>query len=87
MNSYHTNLRNKIFLSTLPFPQSSKCPSAEIDIGRRVVYDKKRGMIPGYGGHVPGIHTCTQGSNFGNLTRRVLKQTVSSERLKKGLGC
>ena len=67
--------------------QSSKCPSAEIDIGRRVVYDKRRGMIPGYGGHVPGIHTCTQGSNFGNLTRKVLKQTVSSERLKKGISC
>lgn len=67
--------------------ESSKCPSAEIDIGRRVVYDKRRGMIPGYGGHVPGIHICTQGGNFGNLTRKVLKQTVSSERLRKGNGC
>merc|ERR1712142_81670 len=66
---------------------SSKCPSAKIDIGRRVVYDKRRGMIPGYGGHVPGIHICTQGGNFGNLTRKVLKQTVSSERLRKGAGC
>jgi len=66
--------------------KSSKCPSAEIDIGRRVVYDKRRGMIPGYGGHVPGIHICTQGGNFGNLTRRVLKQTVSSERLRPD-GC
>jgi len=67
--------------------ETSKCPSAKIDIGRRVVYDKRRGMIPGYGGHVPGIHICTQGGNFGNLTRRVLKQTVSSERLRKGEGC
>jgi len=67
--------------------EMSKCPSAKIDIGRRVVYDKRRGMIPGYGGHVPGIHICTQGGNFGNLTRRVLKQTVSSERLGKGNGC
>ena len=67
--------------------QTSKCPSEKIDIGRRVVYDKRRGMIPGYGGHVPGIHICTQGGNFGNLTRKVLKQTVSSERLGKRNGC
>jgi len=67
--------------------KSTKCPSAEIDIGRRVVYDKKRGMLPGYGGHVPGIQICTQGGNFGNVTRRVLQQTVSSERLRKGDGC
>jgi len=67
--------------------ESSKCPSATIDIGRRVVYDKMRGMLPGYGGHVPGIHICTQGGNFGNLTRKVLKQTISSERLRKGNGC
>merc|ERR1712135_202499 len=64
--------------------EGSKCPSAKIDIGRRVVYDKKRGQVPGYGGHIPGLHVCTQGSNFGNLSRKVLKQTVSSERLRKG---
>jgi len=62
--------------------KAASCPSRDMPIGRRIIYDKKNGMIPGYAGHVPAIRTCSYGGNWGNETRKVLKRTFSDPKLK-----
>jgi len=62
--------------------KAASCPSQDMGVGRRIIYDKKNGMIPGYAGHVPAIRTCSFGGNWGKETRKVLKRTFSDPRLK-----
>jgi len=62
--------------------KAASCPSQDMGVGRRIVYDKKNGMIPGYAGHVPAIATCSFGGNWGDETRKVLKRTFSNPKLK-----
>jgi len=66
--------------------KAASCPSQDMPIGRRIIYDKKKGMIPGYAGHVPAIGTCSFGGNWGNETRKVLKRTFSDPKLKLKYG-
>ena len=40
------------------------CPHEIVPLKKRQVYAKCGGMIPGYGGHVPGYSICTLGNNF-----------------------
>jgi len=62
--------------------KSASCPSRDMGVGRRIIYDKKNGMIPGYAGHVPAMGTCSFGGNWGDETRKVLKRTFSDPKLK-----
>merc|ERR1719289_663126 len=63
--------------------KAASCPSQDMNVGRRIIYDKKNGMIPGYAGHIPAIATCSFGGNWGKETRKVLKRTFSIPKLGK----
>jgi len=39
-------------------------------------------MVPGYGGHVPGIVTCKFGKTFGRETREALQKVYSTPTLR-----
>jgi len=58
------------------------CPECPIEIHERTVYPKCEAMVPGYGGHVPGITTCKFGKTFGRETREALQKVYSTPRLK-----
>lgn len=58
------------------------CPECPIEIHNRTVYPKCEAMVPGYGGHVPGIVTCKFGKTFGRETREALQKVYSTPRLK-----
>merc|ERR1712142_745643 len=58
------------------------CPECPIEIRERTVYPKCEAMVPGYGGHVPGITTCKFGKTFGRETREALQKVYSTPRLK-----
>jgi len=58
------------------------CPECPIEIHNRTVYPKCEPMVPGYGGHVPGITTCKFGKTFGRETREALQKVYSTPRLK-----
>lgn len=58
------------------------CPECPIEIHSRMVYPKCEPMVPGYGGHVPGITTCKFGKTFGRETREALQKVYSTPRLK-----
>ena len=40
------------------------CPHEIVPLKKRQVYAKCGGMIPGYGGHVPGYSVCTLGNSY-----------------------
>jgi len=59
------------------------CPETETTIGNRSVYPKLGGMVPGYGGHVPGFERCKFGKTYGRETAEVLKKVKSNEKIPK----
>lgn len=58
------------------------CPECPIEIHNRTIYPKCEAMLPGYGGHVPGITTCKFGKTFGRETREALQKVYSTPQLK-----
>jgi len=58
------------------------CPECPIEIHTRTIYPKCESMVPGYGGHVPGILTCKFGKTFGRETREALQKVYSTPQLK-----
>jgi len=58
------------------------CPECPIEIHSRTIYPKCEAMVPGYGGHVPGITTCKFGKTFGRETREALQKVYSTPQLK-----
>jgi len=60
----------------------NNCPECPIEIHNRTVYPKCEAMVPGYGGHVPGITTCKFGKTFGRETREALQKVYSTPRLR-----
>jgi len=52
-----------------------------VPLKKRQVYAKCGGMIPGYGGHVPGYAICTLGNSYSMETEGCLKRVISNERL------
>merc|ERR1719447_1778883 len=57
---------------------SDDCPECPIEIHSRTVYPKCEAMLPGYGGHVPGIQVCKFGKTFGRETREALQKVYST---------
>jgi len=57
------------------------CPDEVVPLKKRQIYARCGGMIPGYGGHVPGYSICTLGNNYSLETDRCLKRVISAERL------
>merc|ERR1719187_811986 len=60
----------------------NNCPECPIEIHNRTIYPKCEAMVPGYGGHVPGITTCKFGKTFGRETREALQKVYSTPQLK-----
>lgn len=57
------------------------CPPEIVPLKKRQVYSKCGGMLPGYGGHVPGYNICTLAGNYSDETERCLKRVISEPRL------
>jgi len=57
------------------------CPGEIVPLKKRQVYSRCGGMIPGYGGHVPGYSICTLGNSYTLETEGCLKRVISDERL------
>jgi len=62
---------------------SDDCPECPIEIHSRTVYPKCEAMLPGYGGHVPGIQVCKFGKTFGRETREALQKVYSTPLLRR----
>jgi len=54
------------------------CPECPIEIHSRTVYPKCEPMLPGYGGHVPGVQICKFGKTYGRETREALQKVYST---------
>jgi len=54
------------------------CPECPIEIHSRTVYPKCEAMVPGYGGHVPGVQICKFGKTYGRETREALQKVYST---------
>jgi len=63
--------------------KTGSCPENEMTVGNRSVYPKLGGMIPGYGGHVPGFERCKFGKTFGRETADVLRKVKSTDKIPK----
>jgi len=61
------------------------CPECPIEIHSRTVYPKCEAMVPGYGGHVPGLNSCKFGKTFGRETREALQRVFSTQGFKDNL--
>lgn len=59
------------------------CPECPIEIHSRTVYPKCESMLPGYGGHVPGVNVCKFGKTFGRETREALQKVYSTPMLPR----
>jgi len=62
---------------------AQSCPENQTTIGNRSVYPKLGGMVPGYGGHVPGFERCKFGKTYGRETAETLKKVKSTEKIPR----